>query len=215
MSVILCCPAIMSPTTPSPPFIPPFLPSFFAYSPINRPETCRIGEIQSNGDHRQLQRNWLLHSWFEGPPPVGFAAQHMSHAISWQILGSVQLIIISLPLYLRLCSLDIWRHCLRINNSYRKEHSWLIIHNTYVFVTHYVIQCCSVGLGLQYVPFVPRLWGGWKALSLKLGGTALSLYSLPGLSQSTPTKEHVRMHCTGCHLATQGESHWTCMHVQP
>ena len=77
MSVILCCPAIMSPTTPSPPFIPPFLPSFFAYSPINRPETCRIGEIQSNGDHRQLQRNWLLHSWFEGHPLVGFAAQQL------------------------------------------------------------------------------------------------------------------------------------------
>ena len=67
------------------PSLPPFLLHSLPPSPLllcthrytDQKLLCRIGEVQSNGDHRQLQRNRLLHPWFEGPPPVGFAAQYL------------------------------------------------------------------------------------------------------------------------------------------
>ena len=72
-------------SNPSPPFIPPslpfsfipfiLLPSSFTHRYTDQELLCRIGEVQSNGDHRQ--QNWHLHPWFDGPPPVGFAAQHL------------------------------------------------------------------------------------------------------------------------------------------
>jgi len=101
---------------PPAPYLPLISPPPPSHSQIYRPETtmqdwkstikwwpqAASAKLAPSFQVWKSSSSWLCSSTFE------------SHAISWQILGSVQLIIISPPLYLWLCSLDIWRHCLRV-----------------------------------------------------------------------------------------------------